>query len=93
MTIQSTTRYSAARQRRRCIYTRRSENKIAPPRGQNRGAGLERRGAPPQRRGGQRPLEQAPLPWLPAQSDAGGDGGGDGGCADAPPLRELDKGG
>ena len=50
-------------------------------------------GAPPQRRGGQRPLEQAPLPCLPAQSDAGGDGGGDGGCADAPPLRELDKGG
>lgn len=54
---------------------------------------MERRGAPPQRRGGQRPLKQAPLPCLPAQSDAGGDGGGDGGCADAPPLRELDKGG
>ncbi len=52
-----------------------------------------RRGAPPQRRGDQRPLKQAPLPCLPAQSDAGGDGGGDGGCADAPPLRELDKGG
>ena len=77
MTIQSTTRYSAARQRRRYIYTRRSENKIAPPRGQNRGAGPERRGAPPQRRGGQRPLEQAP-PTLAARSKTGerGDGGG-----------------
>ena len=74
MTIQSTTRYSAARQRRRCIYTRRSENKIAPPRGQNRGAGLERRGAkrPPDRAAGASP------PTLAARSKTGerGDGGG-----------------
>ena len=74
MTIQSTTRYSAARQRRRYIYTRRSENKIAPPRGQNRGAGLERRGAkrPPVRAAGASP------PTLAARSKTGerGDGGG-----------------
>ena len=74
MTIQSTTRYSAARERRRYIYTRRSENKIAPPRGQNRGAGLERRGAkrPPVRAAGASP------PTLAARSKTGerGDGGG-----------------
>ena len=39
MTIQSTTRYSAARQRRRYIYTRRSETKKSPAPGPKPGGG------------------------------------------------------
>ena len=39
MTIQSTTRYSAARQRRHCIYTRRSETKKSPAPGPKPGGG------------------------------------------------------
>ena len=56
-----------AARRRRNPQTRRSETKIAPPRGQNRGAGLERRGAkrPPDRAAGASP------PTLAARSKTG----------------------